>query len=729
MPRAASILFGALFTVTIAYALGRVLLQRLRVKLTREEELLFGFVTGAPLLSLLMFALASLHLIYDGVLFAVGLAIIGYAWKHNAFARSTERLPALPRLWQWTFWPVYTVFATICVIYAMAPEWSPDGSSYHLGVLAHYYRAHGFIKLQSNMYANLSQGVEMLFLNAWAYGRHSAAALVHCAFLLTLPLLILRYGQRMAMPAAGAAAALFTFLSPVVMVDGASAYIDVAVACVIFAVFYLCEIDAPPLLIGTLAGYCYAMKYTAFLAIVYVVIRFALRRRWKDLAILAAPAAIMILPWVTRNWLWFGNPFSPLLNAWFPNPWIHVNFEQEYTQQMRHYNGLDSYWQLPLELTVRGQILGGFLGPLFLLSPLALFGLRKPAARRALAAGLLFALPYAANVGTRFLIPALPFVAFGLAAALPNITLPVLILAHAVLSFPDVPKRYAAEFAWRLPHIPIRQALRVESENSWLSYKWPPYRVARLIEDKTKPGDVIFSFSAIAESYTTREIRASFQSAPNEELRDCLFTALIPDFQPAEQWEYTFPPRTLTALRAVQTAATPPGAEQPHDVWSISEFRVFHQGHELPRADDWRLTARPNPWGVQKAFDNSPVTRWRAWEWLRPGMYVELDFGRPTQVDTVRLEASTDQYAVRVKLQGRDASGAWIDIAAQPVKSGLAPALGLRRAAIEELKRAGVTHLLITQDDFLWDDYGRNASLWGIREIGVSDITHLYKLE
>ena len=729
MPKAVFILFGALFTIAIAYSLGRVFLQRLRVKLTREEELIFGFITGAPLLSLLLFALASAHLIYDGVLFAMGLGIIGFAWKQNAFAFSTERLPALPRLWQWTFWPVYAVFGAVCVIYAMAPEWSPDGSSYHLGVLAHYYRAHGFVKLQSNMYANLSQGVEMLFLNAWAYGRHSSAALVHCAFLLTLPLLLLRYGQRMAMPAAGAAAALFTFLSPVVMVDGASAYIDIAVVCVLFAIFYLCEIDAPPLLIGMLAGYCYAMKYTAFLAVIYVVIRFAMRRRWKDLVYLAVPAAIMILPWVARNWIWFGNPFSPLFNAWFPNPWVHISFEQDYQYWMRHYTGLTSYLQLPMELTVRGQILGGLLGPLFLLTPLALLSLRKPAARRALAAAAFFALPYAANVGTRFLIPALPFAAFALAAGIPQFTLPVLVLAHAVLSFPDVPARYADANAWRIASIPFRQAVRLQSEDSWLSNKWPPYRVARLIEAKTKLGDVVFSFSSIPESYTTREIRASFQSGPNEELRDYLLVALVSDLQPTELSAFRFPRQSLTAVRAVQTNNPVPAADGSRDIWSISEFRVMNQGRELPRADHWRLDARPNPWGVQKAFDDWPITRWRSWQGIEPGMYVEIDFGRPAMVDGVHLEASTDQYAVRIKIQGRDAAGVWKDLAADPKKSGLPPALGLRRAAMEEMKRAGVTHLLVTQDDFMWDDYGRNASLWGIREIGVADITHLYKLE
>ena len=111
------------------------------------------------------------------------------------------------------------------------------------------------------MYANLSQGIEMLFLFAYAFGRHSAAAVVHFAFLLALPWSMLNYGRRFGFAGAGAAGALLVFLSPVVGRDGTTAYNDVAVAAVIFAVFQLVEIWSenrhPGLLvpIGLAAGF------------------------------------------------------------------------------------------------------------------------------------------------------------------------------------------------------------------------------------------------------------------------------------------------------------------------------------------------------------------------------------------------------------------------------------------------------------------------------------------
>ncbi len=227
---------------------------------------------------------------------------------------------------------------------AMAPERSPDGSTYHLGLVARYMREHGFHRITTNMYANLSQGVEMLYLFAYAFGRHSAAALVHFCFLVTLPLAMLCYARRFGFPAAGAAGALLFFVSPVVGMDGTTAYNDVAVAAILFGVFYLLQIwdqeRTGGLLvpIGLLAGFAYAAKYTALLAVPYALGFVAwklLRARQqvlKPLLVISACALLMITPWVAKNWIWLDNPFSPFFNTIFPNPYVHVSLEREWTR-------------------------------------------------------------------------------------------------------------------------------------------------------------------------------------------------------------------------------------------------------------------------------------------------------------------------------------------------------------------------------------------------------------
>src|ERR1019366_7008074 len=95
---------------------------------------------------------------------------------------------------------------------AWAPEISPDGSSYHLNLVALYLRAHGFKPVLTNVYSTLSGGVDILFVPAFAIGKHSAAALTHFAFLIALALAVLSYGRRAGQPTGGGAAGLLVDL-------------------------------------------------------------------------------------------------------------------------------------------------------------------------------------------------------------------------------------------------------------------------------------------------------------------------------------------------------------------------------------------------------------------------------------------------------------------------------------------------------------------------------------
>lgn len=730
MPKALSVLFGAGFTVLCAWALGRMALKRARLELAREEVHLLAFVCGAPLLSLLVTAMCAARAVYDAALLAAGVAILAAAWKDGAFRRQElAPLPALPRLWRWLFRAVFATYAVIAVIAAMAPEISPDGSSYHLGIVARYYREHGFVRIDTNLYAALSQGLEMLFLWAFAFGRHSAAALVHCAFYLALPLLMLRFGQRMGAPQAGAAAGLFFLCSPLALVDGTSAYTDAAVACVVFAVVCLTERGAPAWLTGVMGGFAYALKYTAGFVVLYPLLRLAWKKQWRGCAVMLAAAMLTAAPWPLRNWLYFGNPAAPLMNRAWPNDFVHVSFEQDYVEFMRRYPGIESYAQLPLELTVRGRLLGGFWGPLFLLAPVGLLALRRELGRKMWLAGAILAAPYAANIGARFLMPAAPFVSFAMALGLPAPALPWLAAAHAIGGIPDLPDKYLGDPGWRRLEIPWRAALRLEDETQWLARQSAGYQAARLVEALTPPDALVLALNGIPESYTSREIAVGFQSGRNERLLDCLQVALFDGMRPKVEAVFRIPKQELEGVRVVQTNSPKPGDAREKDLWSIFELRVYAEGAELARQPGWRVWAKPNPWGAPLAFDGSPVTRWRSWERIRAGMFLQAEFGRAEAVDEVRLLMSDDQFGVQMRLEGKAPGGAWRVLGGDPPRRRAAVPLTLRRMAAAELRRGGVTHLLLHEGDYAWDDLSRNAQAWGIREIGSVDAYHLFRLE
>ena len=99
-----------------------------------------------------------------------------------------------------------------------------------------------------------------------------------------------------------------------------------------------------------------------------------------------------------------------MMNAWFPNPVVSPAFEQEWSDMLRRYN-LPTLSRIPAELTYRGEYPAGLFGALFLLAPVALASMRYPEGRRTLVAFAVFALPYPMNIGSRLLIPAVPFLA------------------------------------------------------------------------------------------------------------------------------------------------------------------------------------------------------------------------------------------------------------------------------------------------------------------------------
>jgi hypothetical protein len=412
MLEALGIVLAAAFTVASSVAAGRLLLDRIGLRLGRQEYLLFSFATGSALLSLAVLVCAALRIARWETFLLLGGALIACSLRNGVsrvwpiLERGHTRLTPF-------FAVVFVGFTVVYFVWALAPELSPDGVTYHLGLVSRYLREQGFASVPDSMYACLSQGAEMLFLFAFAFGRHSAAALVHFSFLVALPWAMACYGQRFGFPVPAMAAALLVYLSPVVGADGASAYNDVAAAFVLFAVFYLLELwtesREPGLLvpIGLLAGFAFAIKYTAFLALPFAlaVVACRLRRARGELGravlVVAGAASLMIAPWMVKNLVTVGNPVAPFFNRWFPNSMVFVEFEDSYQRHMRSY-GLADRRLIPIQATVKGGALQGFIGPIFLLSPLALLALRRERGRRLLVAGAVFALPYFGNIGARF---------------------------------------------------------------------------------------------------------------------------------------------------------------------------------------------------------------------------------------------------------------------------------------------------------------------------------------
>lgn len=691
LPVLPSILFGASFTLAVAWMLGNICLRRLPVPWT------ITLAVGAAAESAIVFLLLVLDA-GTGVVFAVfGAVCLAVYWR---LGRGAARLadPVRARADGVTVWmagAALACYGTLYLINALAPELEPDARAYHLGLTAEYVRLGGFPS-RVGFYEMLPQGLEMLFVPAFAFGRHSAARLVHLAFLLATVPLMLRIGRRLELPeGAVLAAAVLYFCAPIAGITGTSAYTDAGGVFFTLSTFYLLLVWrgtrdvrylAPA---GITAGFCYAIKVpgglVAILAVVFVV---AVERglRVRHVALLAGAALAVAAPWILRDAIVTGNPVAPLFNTLFPNPYFHPSMEKELAASLRSLWGVPP-WRVPYELIVGGTFAGA-VGPVFFALPLGLLALGKRAGRLCWLTGALLALPWFWNTGARFLMPALPFLAMALALAvvraLPRPVLWVCLAVQAVGCWPQIFGLYHRDYTWRLERIPWRAALRIQSERDYLSSVLPAYQVARLVEDSTHPGERIFSLITVPTAYTDRAVLEFWHSAQADRLMDALRVAATPDyalFDVRADWS----PRPLWGFGIRMPRASP-------SEWLIHEIRLFSGDHEILASPRWELRAWPNVWELPLAFDGSRVTRWRTWEPIRAGMYVEANFDGPQTLSAAVMTSPAASHSLPCEFYGRERDG-WHRLASRPVDTP-APLGDLRMSATRAVRNAGFEYIL-----------------------------------
>jgi hypothetical protein len=724
-------LAGAGLTVASSIAFGTILLRGLGIRFHRVEQQAFAFITGSAALSMVVLALSAIHLARKGVFYGLAgfLIVLAYLGREKVVYKP---LVAVPRWLPALSLAVAAPFVILYFFNALAPEVSPDGSTYHLGNVLRFWANHGLIPIR-DMYGAFPEGLEMLFLFAFSIGRHSAAALVHFAFLLALPVLMICYSLRFGLPKAGFLGAVLVFVSPVIGRDGTVAYNDVALAAVMFGVFYLLEVwleakDNRLLVVaGLLAGFCVGIKYTGAIVFPYALYVFVTaagdrRYRWRPLLIFAVFSIILVAPWLIKNAAYLQNPLAPFMNSYFPNPYFSPKFEADYLQSRSLFATPDSAREFALKYTVAGI---GFLGPIFLLAPLALYSFRVRGGRLLIAAAI-FVLPLLSNSDIRFLIPAVPCLALALANAVADTSfaVPALMLCHALFSWPVVAETYCDRYAWRLKDLNVRPALYKGAAEDYLHQQLgAAYDMARVMENIVPSGSRVFCFRCPAQAYSLTDFTVYYESLEAIAMSDVLWTPMQRARQPLKHLVLSFSRTRAKRLRVEQSSS------KPDQAWSVAELRLIDEQHELQRSPLWRIRADPNPWEAPFAFDNSPVSKWSSERYGVAGAFLEVTLDQPAAVDSVVLECS-ENAPENLALWAEPKEGSGLSPVNVKLHTELVAApTGMRRAAAQMLKNYGFSYLIIADGDYYADDYKKFAEYWGLRVVTrIGDWT-LYHLE
>ena len=160
MPILPSILFGACFTLAVAWMLGNICLHRLPVPWT--IALAVGAAAESGIVFLLLVCGAGNRVSFI-LLGAVCLAV--YWWLGRGAARLAD--PAVKaradRVSMYLAGAALAFYGALYLINALAPELEPDAIAYHLGLTSEYVRLGGFPS-RVGFYEMLPQGFEMLFV-------------------------------------------------------------------------------------------------------------------------------------------------------------------------------------------------------------------------------------------------------------------------------------------------------------------------------------------------------------------------------------------------------------------------------------------------------------------------------------------------------------------------------------------------------------------------------------
>lgn len=101
---------------------------------------------------------------------------------------------------------------------------------------------------------------------------------------------------------------------------------------------------------------------------------------------------------------------------------------------------------------------------------------------------------------------------------------------------------------------------------------------------------------------------------------------------------------------------------------------------------------------------------------------------RQEMVDSVVLDSLQDQSEIRLRLEG-EVAGRRELLVPSPESASLPAGFDLRRAATEELKRSGISYVLISPDCIATRDVKAGPGAWGLAPVANVDDWSLYRID
>jgi 4-amino-4-deoxy-L-arabinose transferase-like glycosyltransferase len=434
LARAATAFGGASLCVLAIVGAGALVARILLPKTeSRSERLVLAFALGAGVLGTVFYALAGAHIYTPPVVrtIVLVLAAVAVLLTRDFTRRGSVTLRPLPRAREWPWVVIATGAVLYAVFCALAPEAEYDALWYHLELPRRWLAAGRPVDDVHEYVSLYPMGWDLLFGAGLSLGGPGAAKLLHTATLPACGALAALLARRISARASPWLAAAMFVTAPTVFWEATTAYVDLALA--LFAGAAVVALvrandtgDRRWLIVaGLQLGFACATKHVGLVALASVIPVFAWSRFRTEpsravmasVAIVAALALLVPLPWYIRAWNASGNPVLPDMYGVFgarPVERWDALTERELQKFKDHFGRtrtVANVLLLPWDVPVHGALYGGTLGPLVLagLPLVALVAARQPFGAALFAGVTIYIGIWASPLSSyqlRFLVPA-----------------------------------------------------------------------------------------------------------------------------------------------------------------------------------------------------------------------------------------------------------------------------------------------------------------------------------
>lgn len=336
--------------LAVCTAVGLEVLARLRVRYDAPlEGLLFGLSLGAGVVATLLLGLGLAGLLGGAVpplavLVCAGIGARQWRVLPGLLLGALHSLVGSGGRARVAMLTVSAAGACFVLLLAIAPPVGWDSLMYHLRVPAQFLDRGQIFLPEDNLHVAFVGLPHMLYLPLLRVGSTSAPAVLSVAMTIALALAMFALASRFWGESCGTASLLLLWTSPIVLLVGGTARIDVTVSVFLLLAHYALLValrrngdQANIYVAALLTGFGLATKYQA---VVYgaalTPLAFAAVRSQTEsplqatgrLARCLALAIAVALPYLAKNALLLGAPLYPFFAAPILEPWLVRLFHQ-----------------------------------------------------------------------------------------------------------------------------------------------------------------------------------------------------------------------------------------------------------------------------------------------------------------------------------------------------------------------------------------------------------------